>query len=57
MREMLILYRRSKIGFDLNSVGLSWIEWEIIATVSEWFEMKAVERENAILGIKQTHGI
>lgn len=54
---MMILYRRSKIGFDLNTVKLTWMEWEIITTISEWFEMKAMEREDAILGVKHTNGI
>lgn len=57
VREMLILYRRGKAGFDLNAVDLSWIEWETITTISEWFEQKRQEREDALLGIKKTNGL
>lgn len=51
--QMLSLYRQSKIGFDLNRVDLTWLEWEVIMTISEWFEMKKQEREDAILGVKK----
>jgi hypothetical protein len=53
----MILNRRSKAGFDINTLLLSWTEWEIITTINEWYETKKVERENAILGVKHTHGL